>query len=176
MRGSGSTLKPPRPRSTAHAPIRSPTFFPGTREVRDVRVYVDRPNFTLNPTNCAREVFRAQLWGGGLDPFSSADDAPVSLRTLSSRKLLPPRLQAKPCTEADRGDQARNPPRLAGDAESPHQRREHRQSGRHPASLSLPRSSSYTHCLHQGAVQSQSLPGGPVYGHATATPRCWTSH
>lgn len=48
-------------------------------KVRDIRVNVDRPAFTLNPTGCEREDFRAQLWGGGLDVFSSADDSPVSL-------------------------------------------------------------------------------------------------
>jgi hypothetical protein len=48
-------------------------------KLRDVRVHVDRPNFTLNPTNCDREAFRAQIWGAGLDPFSAADDMSVSL-------------------------------------------------------------------------------------------------
>ena len=47
--------------------------------VRDVRAYVDRPKFTLNPTNCRQLRFQAQLWGGGSDVFSSADDSPVSL-------------------------------------------------------------------------------------------------
>lgn len=46
--------------------------------VRDIRAYVDRPEFTLNPTGCDREEFKAQLWGGGLDVFSPADDSPVS--------------------------------------------------------------------------------------------------
>ncbi len=48
-------------------------------KVRDIRVYVDRPDFTLNPTSCDPEAFGAQLWGGGLDVFNSADDSPVSL-------------------------------------------------------------------------------------------------
>jgi len=45
--------------------------------VRDIRVHVDRPGFTLNPTSCAPMSTEAQLWGGGLDPFSAFDDAPV---------------------------------------------------------------------------------------------------
>lgn len=45
--------------------------------VRDVRVYVDRPEFTLNPTSCKRYEVAAQIWGGGLNPFSLFDDAPV---------------------------------------------------------------------------------------------------
>lgn len=48
-------------------------------KVRDIRAYVDRPEFTINPTSCDVEAFRAQLWGGGLDVFNSADDSPVSL-------------------------------------------------------------------------------------------------
>ncbi len=47
-------------------------------KLRDLRVYVDRPEFTLNPTNCEPEQARATLWGGGADPFTTADDAPVA--------------------------------------------------------------------------------------------------
>ncbi|HEX8690060.1 MAG TPA: hypothetical protein VF729_07440 [Solirubrobacterales bacterium] len=45
--------------------------------VRDVQVSVDRPSFTLNPTNCAEMSIDASIWGGGFDPFSLADDSPV---------------------------------------------------------------------------------------------------
>jgi hypothetical protein len=44
--------------------------------VRDIRVYVDRPQFTLNPTNCDPFATTAQIWGGGGNPFSRLDDAP----------------------------------------------------------------------------------------------------
>jgi hypothetical protein len=47
-------------------------------KVRDVRVHVDRPDFTLNPTSCQPFSVGADLWGGGADPFSSADDSPLS--------------------------------------------------------------------------------------------------
>jgi hypothetical protein len=47
-------------------------------KVRDVRVLADRPDFTLNPTSCDPFSVGAELWGGGTDAFSSADDAPVS--------------------------------------------------------------------------------------------------
>ncbi|HMJ72197.1 MAG TPA: hypothetical protein VK471_02405 [Solirubrobacterales bacterium] len=46
--------------------------------VRDIRVYVDRPGFTLNPTSCERFAAKAAIWGGGLNPFLSSDDSPVS--------------------------------------------------------------------------------------------------
>jgi hypothetical protein len=47
-------------------------------KVRDVRVHVDRPHFTFNPTNCNPLAIDAQLWGGGANVFSSTDDSPVS--------------------------------------------------------------------------------------------------
>ncbi len=47
--------------------------------VRDIRVNVDRSGFTLNPTSCEPSQVAATLWGGGADPFSSADDSPFSL-------------------------------------------------------------------------------------------------
>jgi hypothetical protein len=48
-------------------------------KVRDLRVYVDRPNFTLNPTSCEPSQASATLFGSFLDVFSAADDRPVSL-------------------------------------------------------------------------------------------------
>src|SRR5881394_730066 len=50
-------------------------------KLRDLRVYVDRPNFTLNPTSCDESSARSVLFGGYLDVFSSADDKPVDLST-----------------------------------------------------------------------------------------------
>jgi hypothetical protein len=44
--------------------------------VRDIRVFVDKPNFTLNPTSCDPFATEATIWGGGNDVFGSADDAP----------------------------------------------------------------------------------------------------
>jgi len=48
-------------------------------KVRDVRVEVDRPDFTLNPTSCDPFRTTAELWGGGADAFSSLDDSPLSV-------------------------------------------------------------------------------------------------
>lgn len=45
--------------------------------VRDIRAFADKPEFTLNPTNCRQSAFEALLFGVGLDPFSSADDTSV---------------------------------------------------------------------------------------------------
>jgi len=48
-------------------------------KVRDLRVYVDRPNFTLNPTSCDESSAKATLFGSYLDVFNPADDVPVNL-------------------------------------------------------------------------------------------------
>jgi hypothetical protein len=50
-------------------------------KVRDLRVYVDRPEFILNPTSCDPSSAKATLFGGFLDVFSPADDVPVDLAT-----------------------------------------------------------------------------------------------
>ncbi len=48
-------------------------------KLRDLRVYVDRENFTINPTNCDPASVRATLFGSNLDVFNPADDVPVAL-------------------------------------------------------------------------------------------------
>jgi hypothetical protein len=50
-------------------------------KVRDLRVYVDRPNFTLNPTSCEESSAKARLFGSYLNVFDPADDVPVDLST-----------------------------------------------------------------------------------------------
>ena len=50
-------------------------------KLRDLRVYVDRPNFTLNPTSCDESSAKATLFGSYLDVFNPADDVPVDLST-----------------------------------------------------------------------------------------------
>jgi hypothetical protein len=42
--------------------------------LRDIRVYIDRPQFTLNPTDCDPLGSLSTLTGAGADLFSSADD------------------------------------------------------------------------------------------------------
>ncbi|HEY8809406.1 MAG TPA: hypothetical protein VIM28_05235, partial [Solirubrobacterales bacterium] len=48
-------------------------------KLRDLRVYVDRPNFTLNPTSCDESKAKAKLFGSYLNVFDPADDKPVDL-------------------------------------------------------------------------------------------------
>jgi hypothetical protein len=47
--------------------------------LRDIRVYVDRPNFVLNPTSCAKKSTASTVLGSGLDFTSEADDVPVTV-------------------------------------------------------------------------------------------------
>jgi len=47
--------------------------------LRDIRVYVDRPEFVLNPTNCDRTSTASTVLGSGLDFASAADNEPVTV-------------------------------------------------------------------------------------------------
>jgi hypothetical protein len=47
--------------------------------LRNIRVYVDRSNFTLNPTSCEHMTFSATVIGSGQNYVSSADDIPVTV-------------------------------------------------------------------------------------------------
>ncbi len=47
--------------------------------VRNIRVYVDRQNFILNPTSCAPAGFAATVIGGGADPTNPADNTPATV-------------------------------------------------------------------------------------------------
>ncbi len=45
--------------------------------LRDIRVYVDRPGFMLNPTSCDPMRISSRLGGAGANPFDPADDTVV---------------------------------------------------------------------------------------------------
>lgn len=47
--------------------------------VRDLRVYVDRPDFTLNATSCEPSLAKATLFGSFLNPLDPSDDVPIGL-------------------------------------------------------------------------------------------------
>jgi hypothetical protein len=42
--------------------------------VRDIRVYLDRPGFTVNPTSCDPMAVTSALTGAGADPFHADDE------------------------------------------------------------------------------------------------------
>jgi hypothetical protein len=47
--------------------------------LRDIRVYVDRPKFVLNPTSCKATSTASTVLGAGLDFTSEADDRPITV-------------------------------------------------------------------------------------------------
>jgi hypothetical protein len=47
--------------------------------LRDIRAYVDRPDFVLNPTNCERTSTASTVLGSGTNFASTADDVPVTV-------------------------------------------------------------------------------------------------
>jgi len=47
--------------------------------VRDIRAYIDRSGFILNPTSCASMSVSNTITGAGADPANPADQAPVSV-------------------------------------------------------------------------------------------------
>ncbi len=48
---------------------------------RDIRAYTDRPNFTLNPTSCARTQVASTVLGSGTIFSSESDDVPFTATT-----------------------------------------------------------------------------------------------
>src|ERR1700722_4681562 len=49
--------------------------------VRDIHVYIDRPNFILNPTNCDPMSIGVMITGAGADPANPADQDSVGVNT-----------------------------------------------------------------------------------------------
>jgi hypothetical protein len=47
--------------------------------LRDIRAYVDKPGFVLNPTDCTKTSTASTVLGSGLDFASEADDNPVTV-------------------------------------------------------------------------------------------------
>ena len=52
-----------------------------TTHLRDIRAYVDRPEFVANPTSCRETSTASTLLGSGLDFSSAVDDLPVTVST-----------------------------------------------------------------------------------------------
>ena len=50
-------------------------------KLKDIRAYVDRPEFVLNPTSCDRTSTASTVLGSGLDFASPRDDEPVTVST-----------------------------------------------------------------------------------------------
>jgi hypothetical protein len=124
--------------------------------LRDIRVYIDRPDFTVNPTNCDPLKASSLLSGSGASFASSADDSraaitsPFQVSNCSSLSFAP-RLalnQARPLPIAD------------GDRDPARGGRQHRRGYRRPAAQPLPCPRTHQDDLHPTPVRRPALPVG----------------
>jgi hypothetical protein len=79
--------------------------------VRDIRVYVDRANFMLNPTNCNPLGLSATVVGGGADPANPSDNDPVTVTdpfqaANCAHLAFTPKLAASTAAHASKGNGA----------------------------------------------------------------------
>ena len=139
-------------------------------KVRDIRVDVDRPQFTLNPTSCDPYATVAEIWGGGVDVFSIADDRPVTRSSRfqaanCSRLPFKPKLAIKLKGGTKRGAHPAltaiyRPRKGDANVESI--------QARLPRSAFLEQAHIRTICTRV-QFAADSCPKGSVYGHVTAT-------
>jgi len=144
--------------------------------LRDIRAYVDRPGFVLNPTGCERTSTASTVLGSGLDFGSEADDVPVTVTSpfqaadcasLGFKPALALSLKGATRRGGNPALQATLRPR-AGDANSKSI------SVQLPHSEFLDQSHIRTVCtrvqFNAGNGNGSQCPAGAVYGHAKA----WT--
>jgi len=143
--------------------------------LRDIRAYVDRPEFVLNPTDCSPTSTASTVLGSGLDFVSEADDNPVTVASrfqaadcaaLSFKPLLSFRLIG--------GTKRGAHPKLVSHL----QMNGIGEAGIDHASVLLPHSEFIENAhfnnictrvqFKEGAGNGTSCPAGSIYGHARA--------
>ena len=143
---------------------------------RDIRVYVDRPEFVLNPTSCEPTSTASTVLGSGLDFGSDADNVPVTVTSrfqaadcasLGFKPKLELSLRGKTRRGGNPALKAVMRPRM-GDANAA------RISVALPRSEFLDQSHIRTVCTRvqfkAGAGNGTACPQGAIYGRA----RAWT--
>jgi hypothetical protein len=144
--------------------------------LRDIRAYVNRPDFVLNPTSCAPTSTASTVLGSGLDFASSADDVPVTVSSpfqAADCASLPykPRLSVKLKGGTKRGQ---NPALTAVLQPRPGDANSKRISVALPHSEFLDQSHIKTICTRvqfkAGDGNGSACPAGSVYG----TVKAWT--
>jgi hypothetical protein len=137
--------------------------------LRDVRVYISRPNFTVNPTSCERFTVASQLNGSGQRFSDPADDTTATatspFQAFNCGSLgFRPKLSLRLKGGTKRGDypslRAEVRPR-PGDANIAHA------AVALPASEFLAQNHLSTICTRPQFAR-EACPGGSVYGHARA--------
>ncbi|HVD38802.1 MAG TPA: hypothetical protein VNC15_08230, partial [Solirubrobacterales bacterium] len=143
---------------------------------RDIRVYVDRPKFVLNPTSCERTSTASTVLGSGLDFSSEADDNPLTVtspfQAADCASLgFKPRLSLRLKGKTRRGG---NPALRAVLRPRPGNANPSRISVALPHSEFLDQGHIRTVCTRvqfkAGAGNGAECPSGSIYGHAKA----WT--
>lgn len=143
---------------------------------RDIRVYVDRSDFVLNPTSCERTSTASTVVGSGRDFGSAADNEPVTVTSPfqaadCASLAFKPRLSLKLKGKRTRGG---NPALRAVLRPRPHDANIGRISVALPHSEFLDQGHIRTVCTRvqfkAGAGNGAECPAGSVYGHA----RAWT--
>ncbi len=144
--------------------------------LRDIRAYVDRPEFVLNPTDCTRTSTASTLLGSGLDFGSEADDRPVTVSTpfqAADCAALPfkPRLALKLQGGTRRGDYPAFKATLNMNGIG--------EAGIQQAQVTLPKSEFIANAhfntictrvqFKAGAGNGAECPAGSIYGKARAT-------
>jgi hypothetical protein len=146
-----------------------------TTHLRDIRAYVDKPNFTLNPTDCDRTSTASTLLGSGLNFASEADDNPVTVSSpfqAADCAALPfkPKLSLKLLGGTKRGAHPafRANLKMKGIGEAAIERAQVTL----PHSEFLENSHIKTICtrvqFNQGAYPGQNCPARSIYGYAKA--------
>ncbi len=116
-------------------------------KLRSILVRLDRPSFTLNPTNCSAMAVNATITS--TDGASSSPTVPFQVA-----RLQRPRLQTRPQALPQGRHQALRLPGAESGAELPQrQLRQHRQGGRISAAFGVPGPKPHQDDLHQGPVR-----------------------
>lgn len=143
--------------------------------LRDIRAYVDRPEFVLNPTDCTPTSTASTVLGAGLDFASEADDNPVTVATrfqAADCAALPfkPQLSLRLVGGTKRGKFPKLVSHLAMNGIG--------EAGIDHAQIVLPHSEFIENAhfnnictrvqFKEGAGNGSSCPAGSIYGHARA--------
>jgi hypothetical protein len=143
--------------------------------LRDIRAYVDKPEFVLNPTDCTKTSTASTVLGSGLDFVSDADDNPITVTSpfqAADCAALPfkPQLSMKLIGGTRRGAHPKFTAHLAMNGIG--------ESGIASAQVTLPKSEFIenahfnTICTRvqfkEGAGNGAACPSGSIYGHARA--------
>ena len=130
--------------------------------LRDIRAYVDRPNFVLNPTSCKKST-AATVLGSGLNFASEADDQPVTVTCpFQAADCASLGFKPKLALSLKGGTQRGATPAFKAVLTYPKKAPTPTSPPRHPPPFRVPRTGPHRHRLHQGAIQRRSCAGRKV--------------